>query len=106
MQELVYVSLGVTADGTADQPWRQQGLLGGPGAKTGRLCGKQSSGPDWLDGKDEGSAEVLRVQACECEVRWSLRGSWRPGRRGDLLGEGNKKKKAFWFGFKVLMGSQ
>jgi hypothetical protein len=35
-----------------------------------------------------------------------LRGSWRPGRRGDLCGEGNKKKKAVGLGFKVLMGSQ
>lgn len=32
---------GVTADSTADAR-RQQGLLGGPGAKTGRLCGKSS----------------------------------------------------------------
>ena len=32
---------GVTADSTADSR-RQQGRLGGPGAKTGRLCGKSS----------------------------------------------------------------
>lgn len=56
---------------------------------------KQSSRPDWLDEKDKGSAEALRVQAYECKGEMVLRGSWRPGRRGDLLGEGNKKKKAF-----------